>query len=248
MSRGIRFGFFGVLLALSGIAGAAEWSGRVVGVHDGDTLTVKKGTKAVKVRLVEIDAPELGQAYGKTSKKTLSGYCFNKRAKVVWTQKDRYNRILGRVTCGAIDANAQQIAQGMAWWYVDYGIDLALNALEAQAQSLCLGLWADPAPVPPWDYRKDKHATGIPSGCDSSFQPDQPPMPTPTPTPIPKPTPTPTPPPTPSNPPVSGPACGTKTTCGQMSSCSEANFFLNQCGVSRLDADSDGIPCETICK
>jgi len=42
----------------------------------------------------------------------------------------------------------------------------------------------------------------------------------------------------------SGFTCGGKRTCGQMNSCAEANFYLNQCGLYRLDRDSDGRPCE----
>jgi len=42
--------------------------------------------------------------------------------------------------------------------------------------------------------------------------------------------------------------CGAKTKCSQMSSCKEAYFYLNKCGLSRLDRDKDGIPCESICK
>lgn len=41
--------------------------------------------------------------------------------------------------------------------------------------------------------------------------------------------------------------CGGKRTCGEMNSCAEANHYLDQCGVSRLDGDGDGVPCETIC-
>ena len=47
---------------------------------------------------------------------------------------------------------------------------------------------------------------------------------------------------------TNGFACAGKTTCGQMSSCAEAEFYLNTCGVSRLDGDKDGVPCETLCR
>jgi len=45
-----------------------------------------------------------------------------------------------------------------------------------------------------------------------------------------------------------GGACGSKSKCGEMSSCSEARHYLNDCGLSKLDRDHDGVPCESICR
>jgi endonuclease YncB( thermonuclease family) len=226
----MRFLIAFILSICSLMTAASEWTGKVVGVHDGDTLTVLQKGRGVRVRLIEIDAPELKQPYGKASKKALSSLCMKQRAKVAWTQKDKYGRILGRVACGAIDANARQITQGMAWWYVAFGNDPALRKLEADARALCVGLWAGAAPVPPWEYRKNQQASGLAGyGCGSNTIPTST-LPTSNPVPIPT------------------SSCGSKRTCGQMTSCSEAKYYLQTCGVTRLDADKDGVPCESLCR
>src|SRR2546426_11259889 len=93
--------------AAPGIA-CADSSGRVVNVHDGDTLTVLVERTQVRVRLVDIDAPELKQAFGKRSRQSLADICAGKVADVAERGKDRYRRTLGRVTCAGTDANAEQ--------------------------------------------------------------------------------------------------------------------------------------------
>ncbi len=88
-----------MLLALAYTAHAETVTGRVVGVADGDTLTVLHDRKQIKVRLTEIDAPEKKQAFGNRSKQSLSDLCFNKTATLDNKGKDRYGRTLARVTC-----------------------------------------------------------------------------------------------------------------------------------------------------
>jgi endonuclease YncB( thermonuclease family) len=99
--------------------------------------------------LKEIDAPESKQAFGKRSRQSLAQICEKKSARVSWTEKDRNGRTLGRVWCGGIDANAEQVRRGMAWVFDRYVKDWSLYRL---------GLWADAAPVPPWEWRKAKGA------------------------------------------------------------------------------------------
>ena len=151
---------------------AATITGRVVGVHDGDTITVLDGGNSQhKIRLAGIDAPELKQAFGNRSKQSLSEMVYNKQVKVEWDKRDRYGRIVGKVlfipalcvTPGCLeptDANYQQIAVGMAWYYRQYEKELnaedraRYDAAENQAREAKRGLWADAKPVPPWEWRR----------------------------------------------------------------------------------------------
>ena len=131
--------------------------GKVVGVTDGDTLTVLSARKQIKVRLADIDAPESKQAFGNRSKQSLSDLCFNKTAKLEGDSKDQYGRILGRVHCDGVDANAEQVRRGLAWVYVQYAPKGSpLYAVQLGARGAKRGLWADDAPVPPWEWRRPK--------------------------------------------------------------------------------------------
>jgi len=128
---------------------------RVVGVHDGDTLTCLDETNTQqKVRLAEIDAPELGQDYGKVSREALAEMVFGKTVTVTEEGKDRYGRWIAHVQVNGIDVNRQQVATGNAWHYADYSRDPTLATLQTDAQTRRLGLWSQPEPVPPWDFRQ----------------------------------------------------------------------------------------------
>jgi endonuclease YncB( thermonuclease family) len=144
----------GCLLAVVLLAGCADLSHRVVRVADGDTVTALKDGAEVKIRLVEIDAPEKAQAYGAASTQSLTELCLNKGATLEEQGKDRYGRTLARVHCDGIDANKEQVRQGMAWVYRRYtSKDSPLYALEDEAKAARRGLWADSEPVPPWEWR-----------------------------------------------------------------------------------------------
>ncbi len=106
--------FATVLLTLALAANAETITGRVVGVADGDTITVLRDHEKIKVRLNEIDAPEKAQAFGNKSKQSLSDLCFDKIATLDDKGKDKYGRTLARVTCDGIDANTEQVRRGMA--------------------------------------------------------------------------------------------------------------------------------------
>ena len=135
----------------------------VIGIADGDTLTARcqaaTGMENIKVRLAEIDAPEKGQAFGNRSKQHLSDICFRKPAEVRPQTKDRYGRTVARVTCEGVDANAEQVRAGMAWVFDKYVTDQALYATQDEARAARRGLWADAAPVAPWNWRQSKAAT-----------------------------------------------------------------------------------------
>ena len=138
-------------------------TGRVVGVTDGDTITVLDGSNTQhKIRLGGIDAPEKKQAFGNVSKKSLSDLVYDKRVDVDWYKHDRYGRIVGKVMVDGVDANLEQIKRGMAWYYKKYKGELVLEDrlsylhAEKNAEAKKLGLWFDDKPIPPWEYRKQK--------------------------------------------------------------------------------------------
>ena len=127
----------------------------VVGIADGDTLTVLcNGNEQVKIRLAEIDAPEKKQPFGNRSKQSLSAMCFKKQAEIKPQTKDRYGRTVARVICDGADANEEQVRRGMAWVYDKYVRDRSLYAIQDKARASKVGLWADDKPVKPWEYRR----------------------------------------------------------------------------------------------
>ncbi|HCD9576663.1 TPA: thermonuclease family protein [Legionella pneumophila] len=130
-------------------------SGTVIKIADGDTLTILTSEKEqIKIRLTEIDAPEKKQAFGNVSRQSLASICFKKNAVVNYEKVDKYKRILGRVYCNGVDANAEQIHRGMAWVYDKYVTDKSLYKLQLEAQQSKAGLWVDQYAIPPWSFRK----------------------------------------------------------------------------------------------
>ena len=141
-------------LAFSSSANA-EFTGKVVAIADGDTITVLRGREQVKVRLLDIDAPEKGQAFGNRSKQSLSDLCFSTTAKLDRSGKDRYGRTLATIYCNGVNANAEQVRRSMAWVYEGYApMKSLLYRVQAEAKAARRGLWADKVPVPPWEWRK----------------------------------------------------------------------------------------------
>lgn len=148
--------------------------GRVVGVSDGDTITVLDADhQQYKIRLSGIDAPEKAQPFGQRSKENLSHLVFGREVTVEWRKKDRYGRTVGKVlvaeptcheaTCPKIlDACHAQVVAGMAWWYRQYakeqepGDANRYEQSELEARGRQIGLWSDPQPTPPWEWRKEK--------------------------------------------------------------------------------------------
>lgn len=146
--------------------------GRVVGVSDGDTITVlDEHHEQHKIRLSGIDAPEKDQPFGQRSKQSLSSLVFNRDVEVIWTKRDRYSRVVGKVMTASpycqqaecprdFDAGLVQISTGMAWWYEKYSKEQATadanryQRAEQDARRQRLGLWSLATPTPPWDWRK----------------------------------------------------------------------------------------------
>ena len=157
----MHFFLTALLLALSFGANAETITGRVVGIADGDTVTVLDAARVQhKIRLSGIDAPEKAQPFGNRSKKSLSDLAFDKTVTVETDKRDRYGREVGKVLVNGRDVNLIQVERGMAWHYKAYEREQSpsdrklYDAAEADARAGRRGLWRDADPVPPWDYRK----------------------------------------------------------------------------------------------
>ena len=149
------------LCAATSHAAFAELNGKVVGVSDGDTLTLRVDGASVRVRLDGIDAPELGQPYGKSARRSLAELCRGKEATVVERGKDDAGHILGSVRCGEVDANAEQVRRGMAWVSLRYvPLGSPLYEAETSARLQKIGLWRGKEPVPPWEWRARSAKSG----------------------------------------------------------------------------------------
>lgn len=140
---------------------------------------------------------------------------------------DRYGRTVGRVYVGDTDVNAELVKQGAAWVYRQYAKDPSLYALENEAKAARRGLWGLPETerCPPWDWRKGSCSTSVAAPAATTVAPTPAAATT-----------------------AAGFACGTKRYCRDMTSCEEARFYLTQCGLTSLDGDHDGVPCEKICQ
>lgn len=145
-------------------------TGRVVGVADGDTITVLDAhSQEHKIRLGGIDAPEKAQPFGQRSKASLTRLAFDREVRVEYKKRDRYGRIIGKVMVQpsdctrcpmTVDAGLAQVTVGLAWWYQKYAKDQSPEdrgrylSEEHAAKSTRVGLWQDLNPVPPWDWRR----------------------------------------------------------------------------------------------
>jgi endonuclease YncB( thermonuclease family) len=138
-------------------------SGKVINIHDGDTLTIlNPENQQMRVRLAEIDAPEIGrgkdnpgQPFGRQAQRYLEEMCPKGSIAEVETQgRDQYGRVVGRVWCGGRDANKMMVQAGLAWVYDAYVKDRSLYQDQAAAQDKRIGLWSEKNPMPPWVWRK----------------------------------------------------------------------------------------------
>jgi len=133
-----------------------SFTGRVVGISDGDTIAVLRAGKAATVRLYGVDAPETKQAFGTVAKRFTSDLVFNKTVTVLVHDTDGYGRLVGEVLlAGGRSLNESVVRSGLAWWYQHYAPhDTTLAQLERDARTAHRGLWSDPRATPPWEFRK----------------------------------------------------------------------------------------------
>jgi endonuclease YncB( thermonuclease family) len=141
---------------------AAGFRASVVGITDGDTLTILTSNRVpMKIRLAGIDAPETGQDHGSAAKQLASDLAFGKEVTVEPRSTDRSGRTVAEVVLpDGRSLNREMVRAGMAWWYRQYAPnDEELAALEAEGRAARRGLWAHPDPIPPWDWRKGRATT-----------------------------------------------------------------------------------------
>jgi endonuclease YncB( thermonuclease family) len=133
-------------------------TGKVIGVHDGDTLKILVNQRQTTIRLNAIDAPELGQPFGQKSKQALSSLVFGKTVLVEAKSTDRYGRAVGDARIDGRSVNEHMLREGMAWHFKRYDNNERLAEIEAAARSAKRGLWIDANPEAPWDYRARQQA------------------------------------------------------------------------------------------
>lgn len=151
----MKYAILGVILLFA--TSVHAFTGKVVGVHDGDTITVLTAENVqVKVRLSAIDAPEIKQAFGTRSRQSLADMVFGKTVEIPGTSKDRYRRIVSKVILDGVDINLAQIKRGMAWHYKQYSKSKAYANAENDARAAHVGLWSDPHAIAPWEFRHPK--------------------------------------------------------------------------------------------
>ncbi|HEX4967718.1 MAG TPA: thermonuclease family protein [Nitrospiraceae bacterium] len=155
-TAGLRGGCAAVLLLLCASLATADFTGPVVSVLDGYTIEVLHSGRAERIRLSGIDCPEKGQAYKQQCQARRLWPRLLQKLTFQTHGKDKYGRTLGDVFLpDGIDINQELVKQGWCWWYRKYApADTVLEGLEREARETKKGLWVDPAPIPPWIYRK----------------------------------------------------------------------------------------------
>ncbi len=214
------------LVWASAAHGELYFDARVVAVKDGDSIEVVRDVdgrqEAVEIRLSGIDAPERGQPWSKRAREALAQRVLGKTVRINAVTTDRYGRTVGEVYADNVCVGCELLREGLAWVYRQYTKDPVLLGLEAEARAARRGIWSLPVEqqVAPWEWRRGKREGGDAAPpADLGIAA-----------------------------PTSEFTCGTKRYCRDMASCAEARFQLESCGLSRLDGDHDGIPCETLCR
>lgn len=142
------------------------WTGKVVTVSDGNTAKIVQSDTGtlVKVRFAGIDSPEKKQAYGQEARKYINGLIAGEMVRVEPVGQDRYGRTVGYIWLNGKEINLKIVAAGYAWMYRQYSPKPKSRAAkyhnaEASAKVRKAGLWQDPNPIPPWEWRKAKRSS-----------------------------------------------------------------------------------------
>lgn len=158
-TQSVRF-LMAIAFSFAGHATANEITGKVVEVVDGDTVDVRTDSKEVlRVRVAGIDAPEKGQPFVQAAKRAMADLVFGQEVRVSWRKLDRYGRVVGKLEKSSLDTGLAMIDRGLAWHYKQYqseqtSVDRTLYAsAEVRARADRRGLWADAAPIAPWEFR-----------------------------------------------------------------------------------------------
>ena len=196
---------------------------RVVVITDGDTFTcLTESNQQVKVRMANIDTPESGQPYGSQAKDQLAKLIFGRVIQLNLSGEDKYGRHIGEASVNGVSVNREMVSRGAPWDFDRYNRDTTLPALQGTARAARLGLWAlsESDIIPPWGWRRTGRSLNSFLVAERKTRDAT----------------------------SAVYVCRAKRYCGQMSNCQEVNFYLQQCGVSSLDRDRDGVPCESLCR
>ena len=136
-------------------ASAEDFTGQVVGVIDGDTIEVMHLGKAERVRLHGVDCPEMGQPFGKRARQYTSTHTLRKTVTIIVDNTDKSGQTVGQVILPDMsNLNIVLISAGLAWWHETYAPeDKILMDVQKSAKIAKRGLWADPDPIPPWEWK-----------------------------------------------------------------------------------------------
>jgi endonuclease YncB( thermonuclease family) len=156
----MRILFFALLL-VSASSHADTFTGMVIRVSEGDSMTVEdSATKAhLRVRLAGIDAPEPRQPFSDSSRRALGLLLLGEHVTVQWTKRDRYNRLLGKARLNGRDVALHQLEAGRAWYFSEHATELSPDEQRSYAEAEQTarkhqnGLWRHPSPVPPWQFK-----------------------------------------------------------------------------------------------
>ena len=182
-------------------------------------LLEKDGSQSqARLRLTEIDTPERAQPWGTRARQALADKVFGRQVRVLPAGEDRYGRLLGRIYVGERDINREMVREGHAWAYRQYLSDRSLLEDEHYAREAGIGLWSLPQSQDIPPWEWRRNGRQTSATALASA------------------------------PPAASFVCGRKTYCREMTSCDEARFYLERCGLSRIDGDGDGVPCEQICR
>jgi micrococcal nuclease len=157
--RRTRISFITLVFLLSLPVHTWAWSGEVVGITDGDTITVLRDKEQVRIRLYGIDCSEGGQAFGKKAKQFTSKMVYRKVVEVHRMDTDRYGRTVALVSVGQQLLNKELVKAGLAWVYDRYcsePICEGWKSFQLRARMDKRGLWSDPDRIPPWEFRRKK--------------------------------------------------------------------------------------------
>ena len=154
--------FFAVflLIGINLLTHAEVLVGTVIGITDGDTITVLDADKTEhKIRLMGIDAPEKSQDFGFESKQALSNYIYQREVTVDYKKLDKYQRKVGKVSLDKQDICLAMIELGMAWHYKDYEKEQSktdrdlYSQAELKARESRIGLWQLSNAIEPSAFR-----------------------------------------------------------------------------------------------
>lgn len=144
----------GILLLVLTPRASDTFTALVIGVQDGDSITVLRDTQQIRIRLSDIDAPEHGQPFGEQAKLFTSRLVFRQTVTITPRGTDKYGRLVARVVVRDTDVNLALVQAGLAWWYARYSHDSSVAQAESLARLQRVGIWSEPHPVPPWLFRR----------------------------------------------------------------------------------------------